>query len=91
MLFKPETKELFSDNGLFIKKIYCQLNKKRSDLKVIDGSRNKLCTSCQNEIIETADYTDDQLIEIVSIYPNSCFMISPDQDNIEVIFSYEWL
>lgn len=89
MLFKPATKQLFSDDGTFIKKLHCPNNVQWSNLSQKDGTKNRICSICQRDIFETIDYTDSQIIDLVHKDPTVCLKISPDQPNLKVLLHHD--
>ena len=89
MIFSPATRTLSSDEGVFIKHIFCEKNVKWNDLAHTDGTANRLCTICQKQIFDTANCTDRQIIDLVRNDPSICLKISPDQGNIKIVIQYD--
>lgn len=89
MIFRPATKQLFSDDGVLIKEMFCPKNVKWKDLLQSGSSANRICSICKKQIFDTANYTDHQIIELVRNDPGICLKINPDQDNIKIIIKYD--
>lgn len=85
MVLNPITNELFSDSGILIKKLECPYKIEWKDLEVINKvSRN--CSVCDHQILDTAFFTDDALLEVVSNNPATCFKVNVNQDNLKIQF-----
>ena len=83
MVLNPITNELFSDSGILIKKLECPYKIAWKDLEVINKvSRN--CSVCDHQILDTAFFTDDALLEVVSNNPATCFKVNVNQDNLKI-------
>lgn len=84
MILNPITKELFSDSGILIKKLECSYKMEWKDLEVINKvSRN--CSVCDHQILDTAFFTDDALLVVVSNNPATCFKVNVNQENLKII------
>jgi hypothetical protein len=90
MIFKPATKQLFTDDGTLIKELSCPKNIKWDDLSQADGTANRTCSICQKNIFDTANCTDRQIIDLVRNEPSICLKINPDQENIKIIIQYDY-
>jgi hypothetical protein len=85
MVLNPITNELFSDSGILIKKLECPYKIEWKDLEVINkASRN--CSVCDHQILDTAFFTDDALLEVVSNNPATCFKVNVNQENLKIQF-----
>jgi len=89
MIFKPATRQLFADDGTFIKSMFCPSNVKWDELARLDGTTNRTCLICQKSISDTSTLTDSQIIDLVRKDPDICLKIHPDQENIKVIIQYD--
>jgi len=67
MIFKLVAKELYSDEGLFIKKLHCPHLIKWQRMGKVDGSQDKLCSSCRKTITDTETISDEQVINLQSL------------------------
>jgi len=89
MIFKLATKELFTDDGSFIKKLNCPYLVKWQHIAKIDGTRDKTCDICQKTIVDTKAMNDQQVVDLMSGDPEACLKVSPNQKNIKVVNIYD--
>jgi len=86
MKFIALTRELFKDNGILIKKLNCPFRMKWNDLKQVNESKgNRYCSECNHQILDTANYNEDELYEKLQLHPDTCLKIDLDQNNIEIV------
>ena len=83
MLFDPQTKKLYTDDGVFIKKLYCPLKMHVTQLKAT--GEKLFCQQCQHTIVETKNLTEQELQNIVAQDPEVCIAVSAAQTNIEIL------
>ena len=84
MKFDPINKEVFTDNGEFIKKMNCPYNMKWDNLKETSNTSRK-CSNCDQLIINTEYISDDELLTMVSENSGTCLKIDLNQNNIKII------
>jgi hypothetical protein len=84
MKFNPITKDVFSDNGQFIKQLNCPFKKIWDNLLNTNESHKKICDTCNHDIIDTSKFDDKKLIEIVKKNPDTCLKIDLNQHNIKI-------
>lgn len=86
MLFDPETNELFTNKGLFIKKLECPLTKRWQQLeKVDDKDFKRLCQDCNKHVVNTEGLNDEQVYAIVQYDESVCLHISEEFGNVEFV------
>jgi hypothetical protein len=86
MKFNPITNTLYNNDGKLIKKMYCPyVDLKWDDLESIDNSMDRFCSICENSVIETKDFTDDVLYELLQKKPDTCLKIDINQENIRIV------
>ena len=84
MKFNPIAKTLFTDDSIFIKKLYCPYGIVWDDLSKDDGnSRN--CELCEKRIFEIDNFSDEDVIVLVANDPDICLKIDFDSSNIRII------
>lgn len=83
MKFDPLTKDLFTDQGVFIKTMNCPYKMTWDNLIPIDSTVRK-CAICDHSILETKDFTDEELLKIVRQNPTTCLKIDLHQHNIKM-------
>jgi hypothetical protein len=84
MKFNPIKKEVFTDSGEFIKKMDCPYRVYWENLEVLDATQRK-CEICTHSIVDTAFFSDDELINMVRQNPATCFKINLNQPNIKIV------
>lgn len=86
MKFNPITKTLYTDDNKLIKKMYCPYPSLQwSDLASMDGTMDRFCDICESNVVETKDYTDEALSELLQKDPETCLKIDWDQNNIRIV------
>lgn len=85
MKINTKTKELFTDTGVFIKKLNCKYNVEEKELKT---NSNPLtigdCSLCKRVIYKTENLTDLQILQLVQKDPNTCLYIDLEQNNVSI-------
>lgn len=89
MIFKLATKELFSDDGSFIKKLHCPYYMKWQKMNDIDGTSDKMCSVCDKTIFDTEKMNDEQVVNLVNKNPDTCLKVDIKQKNISVVNRYD--
>ena len=68
-------KEIYTDDGFFLKKIECPKNISATDLNI--QTNNKLiCNECEKNIIDAQAISEDKLIKILKEDKSTCLKIS---------------
>jgi hypothetical protein len=84
MKFDPIKKEVYTDKGELVKKMNCPFKMKWDDLEAVNNSSRK-CTKCDHFIVDTAYFSDDELLNMVRENPKTCLTIDLNQHNIKII------
>ncbi|WP_224485408.1 hypothetical protein [Robertkochia aurantiaca] len=84
MKFNIHDKALSTDDGRLIKKMHCPKRVQWSQMIKDKNPTTRLCELCERKLIDTADYTDQELLEIVSKDPHACFKVDLEQDNLTI-------
>lgn len=86
MKFNPIRNELFTDDGILIKKLHCPLNKQWEDLSQAIHLKGKLCDHCDKVIIDSSLIKDTELLQMININPETCLKVDLNQENIIVTY-----
>ena len=78
------TNEVFTDSDEFIKKLNCPYKIDWDDLEIIDSSHRK-CYNCNHEIVDTENFSDNELLSMIKHNPKTCFKISSNQEKFKNI------
>lgn len=86
MKFNPITNKLYTDDGKLIKQMYCPyVDLKWNDLASMDNSLNRFCAICESSVVETKDFGDDALWNLLQEKPDTCLKVDMNQKNIRII------
>ena len=75
MKYNLTTKEIFTNDGQFIKKMNCP---KKADWDTMDKTDNglkRMCTICNKSVIDTEFLSDDEVLYLAEKDPNICLRI----------------
>jgi hypothetical protein len=86
MKFNPITNELFSNDGDFIKKLFCPFKVEWDRLNIISDKVNRSCKICDREIFDTANLLDYEIISIIGDSPSVCLKLNFNQENLEIVY-----
>jgi hypothetical protein len=84
MQFNPQTKELFDEEGKLIKRLECRQNLRWDEFGFLKGTKNRLCQTCDSEILETVNDTSSSLRAFLRNKPNACIHVHVGQENIRL-------
>jgi hypothetical protein len=83
MRFNPINKNIYTDEGIFIKKMNCPFQVDWNDLAPSNDNWRK-CNHCDHVIIDTNALRDVELLAMVAQNPYTCIKIDLNQDNIKI-------
>ncbi|HAL81515.1 MAG TPA: hypothetical protein DCO83_04165 [Mucilaginibacter sp.] len=86
MKYNPFTKELYTDNQNFIKKLHCPLNKQWENLSQTAHLKGRFCDNCERTIIDTALFTDEDLSQLMLNDPHTCLKVDLNQQNLTITY-----
>lgn len=84
MKFDPLKKEVYTDHGEFIKKMYCPFRVNWEDLERTT-KESRTCKTCAHLIVDTEQLTDTEILHLVKENPNTCLKIDLHQPNITIV------
>jgi len=84
MKINPDTLDLFTDSGKFLKTLACPY-KERWEGMVPNGPATRLCGVCCHEVHDTSLLDDDALEQLLAANPSACLMVSAAQKNCTVV------
>jgi hypothetical protein len=85
MQFDPRTKTLYTDHGERIKTLYCPLRMAWEELEGSSKSPHRNCASCERDVLDTAQFTDEELLAIVRADPETCLCVRARQANVTIL------
>lgn len=89
MIFKLSKKELFSDNGTFIKKLHCPYLIRWKNMSTVDGVSDKMCSICDKTVFDTEAMSDKDVINLIGQDSDACLKIDLNQKNITMVNIYD--
>ena len=75
MKYKPTTKEIFTDDGQFIKKMNCPEKADWDTMDKTDNDLKRICNICNKSVIDTEFLSDDEVLYLAEKDPNICLRI----------------
>ncbi len=84
MKFNPHTKEVYTDQGEFIKKMDCPFEMNWDNLTIGNRPKSRNCFQCNQSIIDTAYLTDGELLDTLKQNPHTCIKIDLNQANLQL-------
>ena len=86
MKFNPITSSLFTDDGRFIKQLHCPFKVEWRTLKDSSDNRNRSCSICEREIIDTEYLEDSEITSFIEDTPHACLKLNFNQENLEIVY-----
>lgn len=84
MKFDPISKKVYTDQGKFLKKLHCPYQMTWDQLKEID-TKDRFCGICKSRVVDSNDYSDQELFDIIQKNEETCLKIDLNQKNLRVI------
>lgn len=84
MKFDPLSKDIYTDNGVFVKTMDCPYKIIWDNLETTNSTMRK-CANCNHLIVDTESMSDEDLLKIVSQNPETCLKIDLNQDNLKIV------
>lgn len=81
------TRTLYDDDGVFLKPLYCPLQKSWDQLHPDGGGRQRNCSDCARVVHDTADMTDVEVRALLNQDPAACLRITAGQGNLTLVAS----
>lgn len=84
MKFDPLTKDIYTDNGVFVKTMNCPYKMTWDNLEITNSTMRK-CKNCDHLIVDTESISDEDLLKIVKQNPETCLKIDLNQHNLKIV------
>ncbi len=75
MKYNLTTKEIFTNDGQFIKKMNCPEKADWDTMDKTDNDLKRMCTICNKSVIDTEFLSDDEVLYLAEKDPNICLRI----------------
>ena len=85
MILDPNTGDLFTDKGRFLKRMSCPKRTQWSETKDIGNPGARHCENCDRLVHDTAQMKDSELRKLLKKQPDACLKISLRQPNVSLL------
>ena len=85
MKFNPITNNLYTNEGEFLKKLYCPYDISLDELKEVDKVHS-LCAKCNHIVLDSAFLKEDKIKLIFKQNKKTCLKLDFNQENVDIIF-----
>ena len=75
MNFNPNTNNLYTDKGEFIKQMNCPKDISWEDMDLTSSDLHRKCKYCKKEVVDTEYLTDEEVLFFANKNPEMCFRI----------------
>ncbi|WP_017733011.1 hypothetical protein [Nafulsella turpanensis] len=82
MIFRLKTKELFTNDGRLIKKLYCPLEAEWDGMEKNENPTSRTCESCNKKVFDTDLISEEVLFKMVKEDESLCVKVDMDSENI---------
>mgnify|MGYP000394779275 CR=1 FL=1 len=73
LLFDPVNQQLFTEQGVFLKKLFCPISEKEDETR--SAPSKELCPNCGQRSVHAADYDGQQLYALLLFDPELCIQV----------------
>ena len=74
-MLKIKNQKIYAADGTYLKTISCPLNVTEQDLHQISETKFS-CEKCAREVVQTDFLTEDEIIDLLTMNPDTCLKIS---------------
>jgi len=76
MKCKVDTKEVFTDKGVFIKKMQCPIVVDWDKMMPGKNEMERICSQCNKSVLNTDFLSDEEVLFLLSKKPETCIKIN---------------
>jgi hypothetical protein len=84
MKFNPITQDLYTDAGMFLKKLNCKFDVSWDHMEPMRNNSRK-CANCKHPVYNTENVSDSELLELFQQSPKACLKIDLNQANVKIV------
>ena len=84
MKFNLISREVFTDQGEFLKKLDCPF-KMDWESMANSGEGHRKCSVCKHVVVDTEKFSDAELLALIKEDPKTCLKINLNQHNVILI------
>lgn len=79
MIYKESTGELFTQAGVFIKRIHCPKGSRALGLLHVDRTGRLGCLGCSRRIVDVRRMSEQGVVDLVAADPKVCLLLDHAQ------------
>lgn len=76
MKYKIETKELYTDKGVSVKKMQCQIGVDWEKMELGNNDLERICSHCNKSVLDVEFLSDDEVLFLLNKKPETCIKIN---------------
>ncbi len=76
MKYKIDTKELYTDNGVFVKKMHCPREVDWDNIQPGKNDLERRCNHCNKSVLNADFLSDDEVLFLLNKRPETCLKIN---------------
>ncbi len=76
MKYKIDTKELYTDKGVFVKKMQCQIGVDWDKMELGNNDLERICSHCNKSVLDVEFLSDDEVLFLLNKKPETCIKIN---------------
>jgi hypothetical protein len=76
MKYKVDTKELYTDNGVFVKKMQCSNDVEWENMQPGKNDLERICSECDKSVLNAEFLSDDEVLFLMRRRPDTCVKIN---------------
>jgi hypothetical protein len=76
MKYNPDTKELHTDKGVFIKKMQCPKVVYWEDMLPGKNDLERVCSGCNKSVMDVEFLSDDEVLFLLNKRPDTCIKVN---------------
>jgi hypothetical protein len=86
MKYNPISKELYTNDGIFVKKLHCPLSKQWGELSQTNLLKGKMCDHCQSTVYDTSLFEDNEVVSLLQNNEHTCLKVNLNQSNLTITY-----
>ena len=87
MFFNPQNKHLYSDAGVYLKKLSCPKQPSWEGMAPHEEPHSKMCAFCEKKVTSVSQLTDAEVQRLLASDPQACLMVDLGADNIRMVLT----
>lgn len=76
MKYKIDTKQLYTDNGVYVKKMQCPIGVDWENMEPRNNNLERICSHCNKAVLDVEFLSDDEVLFLINKRPETCIKIN---------------